>query len=72
MKGSVLICKVAALAASIGKDTRASTTAMVSVGTIRVPNRNRERKDIFAPTVKLIVQSVLRQRSDESERSLDG
>jgi len=45
---------------------------MVSAGTIRVPNRNRETRGIFTPTCKLIVPSVLRQRPDGSEGPLHG
>ena len=47
VKGSVKI--TSGLAANTGNTTRANTTAMVSAGTVRVPNRNRERKDIFSP-----------------------
>ena len=71
MKGSVPIGS-GTEAANAGNAIRANTTAMVSTGTSRVPNRNREIKDILSPTGKMIVGCVLCQRPDKPKRSLDG
>ena len=71
MKGSTPISN-GTEAANTGKATRANIRTMESAGTIRVPNRNRDIRDIFTSTYKLSVQSVLRQRPDESEGSLHG